>query len=740
MYELFVNGDRIGDLELTPGFTAYRSRLQVQPYDVGGALGPGANAVEILLSDGWFRGRHGFERAADGFGDRTAALLAIEVALQDGRSMTVTTGPGWWSRPGHVVAADLMDGQRTDLRLTGAASLDEPGWSPARPVSHGLYARRDRLLLTEAPPVRSVAELRPVRVARLDAETVVADFGHNINGRVRLSGLGPRGTEITLRHGEHLDADGRLDTEHLRAFVFTTGERLPAGQIDSVVSAGRPEDVFEPRHTTHGFRYVEIHGHPGPLGADDVTAVEVRSDLAATGRFACDDARLEALHQAAVRSFQANACDIPTDCPQRERAGWSGDWQVYVQAAALTHDVAGFGAKWLRDLAADQWPDGTVPNYSPNPSGPGPVAGSFSDTLHGSAGWGDAAVLVPWELWRAYGDLDLLERQYDSMRRWVERAATAAREGRHPARAAARPRPAPHERYLWDTGAHFGEWLEPGVEPALGDGTDHGAVATAYLAHSADRLGRVAGLLGRTADEERYARLAHAARDAWQREFLTPDGDLVIDTQATHVRALAFRLVPGELRDRVAGRLAALVEAAGHRVGTGFLSTGLLLPALADTGHLDAAYRVLLSTGVPSWLEMLDRGATTIWEWWDGVQDGRARGSLNHYSKGAVVSFLYTHVAGLRLPECPGLDEAGYRRFIVQPRPGGSLTWARAEHRSPYGPIRCHWRLEREALELTVDVPPGTQAEIRLPGGQVLYRTAGRHRVRARALPTSEPD
>jgi alpha-L-rhamnosidase len=711
IYELFVNGTRVGDLELTPGFTAYRKRLQVEPHDVGDLLRPGKNSIEFLLSDGWFRGRHGFERTADGFGNRTAALLVLEV---DGTTK-VTTGPGWWSRPSRITAADLMDGQETDFRLPapGSLGLYAPGWHPARARTGG----GERLVLTEAPPVRRIEELAPVSITRLTDGGIVADFGQNITGWVRLTDLGPARTRLTLTHGEHLAPDGRVTTDHLRAFDFTTGQLLPAGQVDTVVSAGRAGDVFEPRHTTHGFRYVQIDGHD-----PQVTAVVVHTDLPETGRFRCSDARLEALHRTAVWSLRGNACDVPTDCPQRERSGFTGDWQVYVATAARTHDVAGFSRKWLRDLAADQWPDGRVPTITPDPAGDGPSGNKFQDAMTGSAGWGDAAVLVPWELWRAYGDLDVLSGQYESMVGWVEYAAAAARERRHPSRVAAA---GPHEKFLWDTGGHFGEWLEPGVPPAPDPEADHGIVATAYLARSARVLGRVAELLGHRSDAARFRWLANRARDAWQREYLGPGGALTEPSQGNHVRALAFGLVPGHLRDVVAGRLAGLVAAAG--VGTGFLTTGLLLPTLADTGHLDLAYHVLQSSGIPSWLEMLDRGATTFWERWDGVDGGQVRGSLNHYSKGAAMSFLHTHIAGIRLPDDPGPAEAGYRRFLVQPCPGGGLDRAKAEHLSPYGPIRSAWERTGGRLRLTVDVPPGTRAGITLPGGESTDAGPGRH-------------
>ncbi len=727
IYELFVNGHRVGDLELTPGFTAYRSRLQVQSYVVTGLLRPGRNEVEVLVSDGWFRGRHGFERHADGYGTRVAALLGIEIDLADGTTRTVTTGPGWWSRPSGI-RADLMDGQHVDLRepAPGTSRTDgDPAWRPARSVTGGLYADRERLIDPEGPPVRRIEELAPIAVRRLGGERTVVDFGQNINGWVRLTGLGPAGTTITLTHGELLDDAGAVTTENLRAFDFATRERLPAGQVDTVVAAGVPGEVFEPRHTTHGFRYVQIDGRPGELTAESVRAVVVHSDLPPRGRFRCSDQRLEALHRAAVWSFRGNACDIPTDCPHRERSGFTGDWQVYVDTAAFTHDVAGFSNKWLRDLAADQRPDGRVPTIVPEPHDPGGDHATLA--MEGSAGWGDAAVFVPWALWRAYGDRVVLERQYPSMTRWVDHAAGIARSRRHPDRAAARPDPGPHEEFLWDTGFHFGEWLEPGEVPSIDPDRDHGIVATAYLARSARLLARIAALLDSTDDHARYGALARNARTAWQREYLGADGTISMPTQANHVRALAFDLVPEPLRPAVGARLAGLVAAADHHVGTGFLSTGLLLPTLSDAGHHDTAWRVLTATGVPSWLEMIDRGATTIWESWSGAADPRGPGSLNHYSKGAVISFLHTHVAGIRMLDDPGPAEAGYRRLVIAPRPAGDLRWAEAEHESPHGLIRSAWRREGDDLRLDVDVPAGCNAEIRLPDGRTWAVGPGHH-------------
>ena len=736
IYELFLNGQRVGDQELTPGFTAYRSRLQVQTYDVTELLHEGANAVGAVLSDGWFRGRHGFSRAADGFGERTALLAQLIVEHADGTTAVIGTGPDWRGCPGPVLAADLMDGQEVDLSLldpnwsTAAQDAvgDGPGWDEVVVGEGGLYEDFDRLTTSPAPPVRRVATLRPTSVTALPDGRQVIDLGQNINGWAQLSDLGPAGTRLVLTHGEALDPEGAVTTENIRAFDWATRRLLPAGQVDQVVSSGSPGEVFEPRHTTHGFRYVQVEGHPRALAPDDVTGVVVHSDLERTGWFDCSDERINRLHEAAVWSFRGNACDVPTDCPQREHAAWTGDWQLFAPTAAFLYDVAGFSVKWLRDLAADQWSDGRVPNFVPDPAGESARRRSPEGGMNGSAGWGDAAVIVPWEAWRAYGDLDLLREQYPSMTAWVDYAAQQASTRRHPDRAARRPEPAAHEEFLWDTGFHFGEWLEPGVAIDLDPTRDRGDVATAFLHRSAQLLADTARLLGRDEDHERYQRLAQGARAAWQAEYVAADGTVSPGTQATLVRALAFGLVPEELREKVAEQLAGSVRAADTHLTTGFLATPDLLPVLADHGHAELAYALLFQDSAPSWLGMLARGATTMWEDWAGVDDaGRPKMSHNHYSKGAVVSFLHTRTAGIRLADGTDPDAAAYRRFVIEPVPGGALTSARAEHDSPYGRIGSAWRIEDGVFTLSATVPPGTSAQIRMPDGARIEAGPGSH-------------
>src|SRR5919112_1468747 len=705
LYEVFVNGRRVGDHELTPGYTQYDARLQAQAFDVTDLVVPGSNEFTVLLSDGWFRGQVGTMRAADQWGERTAFLAQLHVDHPDGGTTVAGTDASWSGRPSHLVAADLIEGQSEDRRLLGS----DGGWTPAVPAGTGV----DRLVWSPAPPVRRVQELPAVTVTRPAADRQVVDLGRNINGWVRLTRLGPAETTLTLTHGEALGPDGDVTMTHLAPDFPFLPHPLSAGQVDRVVSAGRDDEVFEPRHTTHGFQYVRVEGHPQELTSDDVTGVVVHTDMRRTGWFSCSNEKVNRLHEAAVWSFRDNACDVPTDCPTRERAGWTGDWQLYVPTAAFCYDVAGFSTKWLRDLTADQWDNGIVANMSPCPRAEGrdsPLGG-----WNGSAGGGDAAVVVPWGIYRAYGDVRLLAEQWPSMVAWLDFVEQSATTGRHPDRIARSAVAAPHERYLWDTGFHWGEWLVPGEEIAEFGAfvrADEGDVATAYFAHSADLMSRIARLLERPAEAARYAELADNVRAAWRTEFVD-DGRVQPDTQANLVRALTFELVPDHLRERTAARLVELIRAADTHLATGFLATPDLLPVLADHGYADVAYELLLQDTAPSWMTMLDRGATTVWERWEGIDaDGCPHESLNHYSKGAVIGFLHRYTAGIRLG-----DDPAYRTFRIEPVPGGGITSAAGSHDSPYGRITSSWTQDGDSLRLVVEVPPGTRAEIRLPGG-----------------------
>lgn len=726
VYEAFVNGVRVGDHELAPGSTSYQRTLYAQSYDVSELLVTGANHLEILLSDGWYRGRNGGLQHREVWGDVTGALVELHIRTEGGRT-TIGTDASWTSEPSRIVRADLMTGQTTDYSRAP---------QPSSPVQVDVVSA-PRPTRSPAPPVRRVTTL-PVRNAMpLRAGVTIVDFGQNISGWARLSDLGPEGSLTELTYGEHVDPDGDLTTAHLDVHT-PQGQHVPCHQVDRVVAGPTPQ-TFEPRHTIHGFRYIRV-SHPGrPLDLAHLAAVVVHTDLTPTSSFRCNDPDLNALHSMASWTFRANAVDVPTDCPTRERAAWTGDFQVYAPLAATMFDISGFADKWLASLRDDQFDDGCLPMYAPdadrmavNPEHPQRMGG-------GSAGWGDAAVAVPWAIYRHYGDVRVLEDNWDLMDRWVNFALCAAREHRHASRAGTEA--APHERYLWDGTFHFGEWLEPRpassgeVDLAAAYKTlvevDKGEVGTAYLYRSTCQLSHAATVLGRHDRARELERTAAAVRDAWLTEYLdTATGRTRTDTQASYVRALRFGLLPEEQGTPAVDRLVELVAAADGHLSTGFLSTGMLLPVLADHGRADVAFALLQQTGTPSWRGMLERGATTFWENWEGVDaDGVVRpGSLNHYSKGAAMRFLYTHVLGMR----QATGSVGWREVEIRPFVGGGLKYADGHLDTPAGRLEVAWELDGDLFLLTVVVPNAMTAFSTLPDGSHHLLEPGRHDLRSR--------
>ncbi len=684
VYEARINGQRVGDHVLAPGWTSYRRRLRYQTFDVTPLLRAGRNAVGAILGDGWFRGRLGFRGGRrDVYGDRLALLAQLEVEYVDGSRETFATDDRWRAATGPIVASDLYDGETYDARLErdgwDQPGYDDAGWSPVAPVAWDLTT----LVAPTGPPVRRTAEVHAVAVTRSPSGKPIVDFGQNLVGRARLTARGEAGQTVTLRHAEVLE-NGELCTRPLR---------LARATDQYTFRGGEAPETWEPRFTFHGFRYVEVDGWPGELGPGDVVAVVCHSDLERRGWFECSDPLLQRFHENVVWSMRGNFLDVPTDCPQRdERLGWTGDIEVFAPTATFLYDVAGFLESWLRDLAAEQDERGVVPYVVPNP---------LPNAYVPAAAWGDAATIVPSVLYERYGDLGVLAAQLPSMRAWVDCLANTA-----------------GARRLWDEGFQFGDWLDPAAPPDKPGAarTDPGLVATAYFARSAELLSRAAGLLGQADEAARYAELAAEVRAAFDREYASPNGRIVSDAQTAYALALQFGLIEGAARRaHAAARLVTLVRAEGHCVGTGFVGTPLILDALAAAGAWDDAFKLLMQRACPSWLYPVTMGATTIWERWDSLRpDGSVNPgqmtSFNHYALGAAADFLHRSVGGLA-PAGPG-----YRRLRVAPRPGGGLTWARVEHVTPYGPAACRWRLDGDLIEVEVSVPPNTTAEIVLPG------------------------
>ena len=687
VYEARLNGVRVGDQLLSPGWTSYHHRLRYQTFDVTGQLQEGQNAIGAMLGDGWYRGRLGFGGGRRNlYGERLALLAQLELRYEDGRVERVVTDDRWRASTGAVVASDLYDGETYDARLEQLAwdtpDFDDRHWTGVHRLEHDLGT----LVAPDGPPVRRTETLVPVAVHTSPSGRTLVDFGRNLVGWVRLRVRGEAGQTVTLRHAEVLE-HGELGTRPLRFAACTDRYTLKGGD----------EEVWEPRFTFHGFRYVDVEGWPGELGQGALEAVVVHSDLERRGWFDCSESLVNRLHENIVWSMRGNFLDLPTDCPQRdERLGWTGDIGAFAPTAAFLYDTAGFLRSWLADLEADQLPDGGVPCVVPQ----------VLDRPIVAAAWGDAATFVPWALYQRYGDREILAAQFSSMQRWVDYV-----DGR------AGP---PH---LWTQDFQFGDWLDPAAPPdnAAAGRTQPGVVATAYFARSAELLGLAAGVLQQPELSTRYLELASEVRHAFNREYVTPNGQIISDSATAYALGLEFGLLETEEQRRKAGeRLKVLLRENGYRISTGFVGTPLICDALCAVGAVREAYLLLTQEECPSWLYPVTMGATTVWERWDSMlPDGSINPgemtSFNHYALGAVADWLHRTVAGL----APA--EPGYRRLEIRPLPGGPFTHASARHLTPYGEAASAWRIESGEFFLTVVVPPNTSARVTLPGSGEVF-------------------
>jgi alpha-L-rhamnosidase len=538
------------------------------------------------------------------------------------------------------------------------------------------------LVAPQGVPVMAVEEIQPISAITTPKGEKVLDMGQNMVGWARLRVRGNAGDTVIMKFAEVLDKEGNFYMDNLRAADCT----------DTYILSGNGEEVYEPSFTFHGFRYVLLEGLAADPTLDQVTGIVIHSDIQPTGNFQCSDSLINQLQHNIRWGQKGNFLDIPTDCPQRdERLGWTGDAQVFAPTAAFNYNVAAFYTKWMKDLSADQTPDGKVPHVIP-------------DVLKGSGGstaWADAAIVVPWTTYLAYGDKRILETQYASMQAWVSFMKVQAGED-----------------HLWLGGRHYGDWLAFATTRSdyPGATTEKDLIATAYYAYSTGLLAKIADILGKTDDAKRYLQLSERIKAAFVHEFVTPSGRLVSNTQTAYSLALSFRLLPEDLVAKAATYLAEDVKKMGH-LTTGFVGTPLLCAVLSANGYEDLAFMLLNRKEYPSWLYPVTQGATTIWERWDGQKpDGTFQNtgmnSFNHYAYGAIGQWLYTYVAGIKIDEL----RPGYKHFFLAPHPGGGLQHARATFDSMYGTIRSSWRLDGEKVTYEFEIPANTTATVILPG------------------------
>lgn len=684
LFECEINGQRVGNDVLAPGRTEYLKRVPYHVYDVTSMLKVGDNCVGAILGDGWYCGHvHSDPRML--YGDRPRLLLQLELAFADGSRQTVVSDPTWKvTTNGPIRSSDLLMGEDYDARMElGAWST--PGFDDSRWMPVECFDDPGIDIVARAmPPVRRIDEVRPANAPTMSANKRrwTFDFGQNLVGRVRLRLRNTKpGQVITVRHAEMLDKNGKLYTEALRT----------ARATDYYTCRGATEETYEPRFTFHGFRYIEVNGLL-PVGQtppdDTATAVVLHTDLPFTGSFVCSDPLLNQLQSNIRWSQKGNFLEIPTDCPQRdERLGWTGDAQVFIRTAAFNMDVAPFFTKWMQDMTDAQLPSGGIPATVPL---------CISIRNEGGPAWSDAVIICPWTIYLCYGDRRILAERWETMTRFMD---YLRREFPDFIRS--------HEKRHW---GGYGDWLNQNAD------TPKDYIGTAFFAYSAKLMSRIAGVLGKTDAANDYAKLFENIRAAFQHRFLTPAGLVVSQTQTAYVLALHFDLLPAEHRAVALDALVKDIESRDMHLSTGFVGTPYLTHVLAEGGRIDIAYALLQQTTCPSWLYPITQGATTMWERWDGYTHDKGfhdagMNSYNHYAYGAVGAWMYATVAGLDLDP----DDPGFRRLVIRPRPGGTLSQAQADLRTPFGAASSHWSIRDGQIELNVVVPANTTARVRVP-------------------------
>ncbi|MDN5289115.1 MAG: Alpha-L-rhamnosidase [Mucilaginibacter sp.] len=684
IYEGQLNGKKIGHDFFTPGWTSYNKRLLYQAYDVTGQLKPGSNTVGFYLGDGWYRGHLAFAGKHGFYGNQLSGLLQLEIEFTDGSKQTIQTDESWKYGHGAILLSDFYNGETYDARLAlkgwSENGFNDSQWKSATVIQPG----SENLVNSVSPFATKHEELKPKRILTTPKGETVIDFGQNLVGWVKFNVKGLNGTVVKIEHGEVLDKEGNFYTENLR-----TAKQL----ITYTLKGGGLPETYEPHFTYQGFRYIKLTGYPGTPKPEDFTAIAIYSDMKPTGTFSSSNAMINQLQHNIQWGQKGNFVDIPTDCPQRdERLGWTGDAQVFSRTAAFNMDVAGFFTKWIKDVKADQLPNGSVPFVVPN------VLGQRET---GSTGWGDVAVIVPWNMYLAYGDKQILIDQYDSMKAWEGYMTSQSKNN------------------LWNSGFHFGDWLFYSPDDD-NDGraaiTDKYLIAQCFYAHSTQLMINMAGVLGKKEDADNYRNLLTEIKKAFVKEYITASGRLVSGSQTAYVLALNFDMLPEDLRSQAADRLVANIKDYKYHLTTGFLGTPYLCHVLSRFGHTDIAYRLLLQDTYPSWLYPVKMGATTIWERWDGqkpngTMQATRMNSFNHYAYGAIGDWMYRVMVGLDTDD----SGPGYKKITISPSPGGGFTDAAATLQTPYGATSVKWVQENNIFKLDVIVPDNTTAVINLP-------------------------
>ena len=694
LFELHLNGGRVGEDFLTPGWTEYKKRIQYLVYDVTEQVAEGNNVIGAVLGDGWYAGFLGWGKNHHTYGYQLSLLLQLEVEYFDGKREIICTDPSWKTSYGPILKSDIYNGEtydaRKELKKWNTILGKDTSWKKVSvfPEPQVILNAKCNAPIRKQESLPALVQTEPVK------GTHIFDLGQNMVGWAKIRFNAKAGATVKIRYGEMLNDDGTLYTANLRSAEAT----------DRYICKGGGEEYFEPHFTFHGFRYVELSGVSKKPVKKDVTGIVLHSELPATGKFECSDKMINRLQKNIIWGQKGNFLDVPTDCPQRdERMGWTGDAQVFIRTASFNRDVAAFFTKWCVDLEDGQNKNGAYPHVAP-------------DVIKrwGSAAWGDAGVVCPWTIYKCYGDTRILERQYDSMKRWIEWLNSTS------------------VGYVIEPSECFGDWL--GLDFYEGritkDLTQKTLIATAYFCYSTTLFAGIAKILGRDADAKKYARLASKVKAAFNREFVSGNGRITSETQTAYLLALGFDLLPENKQEYALDHLVQEIKKRDWHLATGFVGTPLLNPVLSKFGRTDVAYKLLLQKTYPSWLYSILQGATTMWERWNSYTKDNGFGnvsmnSFNHYAYGAIGEWMYNTVAGIELDS----SMPGYKHIIIRPQPDTnskrSINWVKCELVTRYGKVVSNWKIKNGRFYSEIRIPANTTATVILPGQKKREVAAG---------------
>ena len=696
LYAAYINGKRVGDFVLAPGTDDYNKRLQYQVYDVSDYLRKGKNLIEVVIGDGWYRGNNGIDGDNHLFGDDVALLCQLEV---DGKPVMLSDEFWLASQEGPIRFSDMMIGEIYDARLERITS-----WHDVRVKEYDM----SKLVCSDEVNIKEHERFEGKRINTSDG-SIVFDFGQNVAGYSCFELNAQEGQKVTIWHGEALDGEGNFTQANIDPGKRNQNGGIPQ-KIEYICKEGK--NVYKPSFSIFGFQYIKVETDIDLTDAE-FWSVAVYSDMEPTASFECSNPDVNQLFSNSVWSMKSNFVDIPTDCPQRERSGWTGDAAVFVRTGSILHNSYSVFKKWLTEVRMAQKENGLVRNIAPRINDPDK---GYAKIIDGSTGWGDAIVIVPYTLYKIYGDVAILRENYDAMVRWVGFEKKLAEK----TKLKNLFKKDPYKRYVIEKGFHWGEWCQPDVDNGveLKNNFTKGAPksATAYYFYSTKLLSEIAGILGKSEDAKTYRALAIKIREAYQAHF-TANGLVESDRQCDYVRPLEFGLLDRE--EENASKLNELVVRNGYHLNTGFLATPFLCPVLCQYGFIDTAYRLLLQETNPSWLYQVRKGATTIWESWNGLEDG-GNASLNHYSYGAVSGWLVSGICGINV-------DAG--KLTIRPYPDPSLDYACASYTSVLGTVKSSWRNHGDELEYEFEVPANVEAEVIFPNGEKETLTWGKHNM-----------